>query len=69
MGAHGYSKDHRPDLKQMILAVFIDGEGRPVCTEMLAGNTSDSTVLLPTAQPLLDRPRVCGGGPGHDLGA
>ena len=47
LGAHGYSKDHRPDLKQMILAVVIDGEGRPVCTEILAGNTSESTVLLP----------------------
>ena len=31
----------------MILAVVIDGEGRPVCTERLAGNTSDSTALLP----------------------
>jgi hypothetical protein len=27
MGAHGHSKDHRPDLKQMVLAVVIDGEG------------------------------------------
>jgi len=25
LGAHGHSKDHRPDLKQMILAVIIDG--------------------------------------------
>ena len=55
LGAHGYSKDHRPDLKQTILAVVIDGEGRPVCTEMLAGNTSDSTVLL----PVVDRLRSC----------
>ena len=27
LGEHGYSKDHRPDLQQMILAVVIDGEG------------------------------------------
>ena len=62
LGAHGYSKDHRPDLKQMILAVVIDGEGRPVCTEMLAGNTSDSTVLLPVVDRLRSRfaiGRVC----------
>ena len=62
LGAHGYSKDHRPDLKQMILAVVIDGEGRPVCTEMLAGNTSDSTVLLPIVDRLRGRfaiGRVC----------
>ena len=31
LGQHGYSKDHRPDLKQMILAVLLDGDGRPVC--------------------------------------
>ena len=62
LGAHGYSKDHRPDLKQMVLAVVIDGEGRPVCTEMLAGNTSDSTVLLPVVDRLRSRfaiGRVC----------
>src|SRR5579863_5303880 len=28
LGKHGYSKDHRPDLKQMILAVLHDGDGR-----------------------------------------
>jgi len=27
LGAHGHSKDHRPDLKQMLLAVVIDGDG------------------------------------------
>ena len=34
LGRHGHSKDHRPDLPQMILAVLVDGEGRPVCSEM-----------------------------------
>jgi transposase len=43
LGAHGHSKDHRPDLKQMVLAVVLDGEGRPLCTEMLPGNTADVT--------------------------
>ena len=47
LGAYGHSKDHRADLKQMILAVVIDGEGRPICTEMLPGNTADAIVLLP----------------------
>jgi hypothetical protein len=62
LGAHGYSKDHRPDLKQMILAVVIDGEGRPICTEMLPGNTADVTVLLPVVDRLRERfhiGRVC----------
>ena len=43
IGEHGYSKDHRPDLRQMILAVVIDGDGRPVCSEMWPGNTADVT--------------------------
>ena len=62
LGAHGHSKDHRPDLKQMILAVVIDGEGRPICTEMLPGNTADTTVLLPVVDRLHERfhiGRVC----------
>jgi hypothetical protein len=42
LGRHGHSKDHRPDLRQMILAVLIDGEGRPVCSEMWPGNTADA---------------------------
>jgi Transposase DDE domain len=62
LGAHGHSKDHRPDLKQMILAVVIDGEGRPICTEMLPGNTADVTVLVPVVDRLRERfhiGRVC----------
>ena len=43
LGEHGFSKDHRPDLHQMILAVVIDGDGRPVCSEMWPGNTADVT--------------------------
>jgi hypothetical protein len=62
LGAHGHSKDHRADLKQMILAVVIDADGRPICTEMLPGNTADATVLLPIVDRLRERfhiGRVC----------
>jgi transposase len=62
LGAYGHSKDHRADLKQMILAVVIDGEGRPICTEMLPGNTADAIVLLPVIDRLRERfhiGRVC----------
>lgn len=58
LGANGYSKDYRPDLKQMVLAVVIDGEGRPICTEMLPGNSADSTVLLPVVDRLRERFRI-----------
>jgi Transposase DDE domain len=62
LGAYGHSKDHRADLMQMILAVVIDGEGRPICTEMLPGNTADAIVLLPVVDRLRERfhiGRVC----------
>ena len=55
LGRHGYSKDHRPDLRQMILAVLIDGAGRPVCSEMWPGNTADVTTLIPVIDRLRRR--------------
>jgi transposase len=62
LGARGHSKNHRPDLKQMVLGVVIDAEGRPVCTEMWPGNTADVGVLLPIIDRLRGRfgiGRVC----------
>jgi hypothetical protein len=47
LGQHGYSKDHRPDLRQMILAVLLDGDGRPVCSEMWPGNRGVAVGVAP----------------------
>ncbi|HLZ78791.1 MAG TPA: IS1634 family transposase [Sphingomonas sp.] len=55
LGRRGHSKDYRPDLAQMILALVIDTEGRPICTEMVPGNTADAGVLLPVVDRLRDR--------------
>jgi hypothetical protein len=62
LGERGYSKDHRPDLMQMIVAVVIDADGRPICSEMWPGNTADVTVLIPVIDRLRARfgiGRVC----------
>ena len=62
LGERGYSKDHRPDLMQMILGVVVDAEGRPVCSEMWPGNTADVGALLPIIDRLRSRfaiGRVC----------
>ena len=62
LGQRGHSKDHRPDLMQLILCVVIDNEGRPICTEIMPGNTADVSVLLPTIDRLRHRfaiGRVC----------
>ena len=39
----------------MILALVIDTEGRPICTEMVPGNTADASVLLPVVARLRER--------------
>ena len=39
----------------MILAVRLDGDGRPVCTEMWPGNTADVTSLIPAVDRLRKR--------------
>lgn len=62
LGRRGHSKDHRPELVQMVLGVVIDAEGHPVCTEMWPGNTADVAVLLPIVDRLRTRfamGRVC----------
>ena len=62
LGARGHSKDHRPDLMQMVLGVVIDAQGRPVCTEMWPGHTADVGALLPIIDRLRGRfgiARVC----------
>ena len=62
LGRRGFSKDHRPDLNQMILAVLLDGDGWPICTEMWPGNTADVSSLIPAVDRLRKRfsiNRVC----------
>ncbi len=55
IGELGHSKDHRPDLNQMIVGVVLDREGNPVCSEMWPGNTADVTSLLPVIQRIRSR--------------
>jgi hypothetical protein len=42
---HGYSRDHRPDCVQVVIALIVTPEGLPLAYEVLAGNTSDKTTL------------------------
>jgi hypothetical protein len=41
----GYSRDHRPDCVQVVIALVITPEGFPLAYEVLAGNTADNTTL------------------------
>lgn len=42
---HGYSKDRRPDLKQILFGVGVTREGIPVLGDVLSGNSSDMKTL------------------------
>src|SRR5271167_298215 len=39
----GYSRDHRPDCVQIIIALVVTPEGLPLAYEVLPGNTADKT--------------------------
>ncbi|MDR1083579.1 MAG: IS1634 family transposase [Deltaproteobacteria bacterium] len=55
LGRRGHSKDHRPDLNQVILGMVSDNFGTPVFTEIWPGNTSDVTTLRPVSDRLQKR--------------
>ena len=62
IGQRGFSKDHRPDLYQMVVGAVLDGQGRPICCELWPGNTTDVTTLDPRRGSLRSRfgiGRVC----------
>jgi hypothetical protein len=55
LGERGFSKDHRPDLKQMVVGVVINDEGRPICCEMWPGNTTDVTTVVAITERVRQR--------------
>jgi transposase len=62
IGELGHSKDHRPDLHQMVVGVILDDHGQPVCCEMWPGNTTDVMTLVPVIKRLQTRfaiGRIC----------
>ena len=62
LGERGHSKDHRPDLIQMVVGAVLNEEGRPVSSPMWPGNQTDVTALLPVVDRMRERfglKRVC----------
>jgi transposase len=42
---HGYSRDGRPDCRQVVIALVVTPDGLPLIYEVMPGNTSDKTTL------------------------
>lgn len=62
LGHYGHSKDHRPDLRQLVLGAVLTQEGRPLSCEVWPGNHPDANALLPVVDRLRQRfgvRRVC----------
>jgi len=62
LGRRGKSKDHRPDLRQMVVGVVLDQEGQPLCSHLWPGNTADVKSLVPVVKDLQQRfgvERIC----------
>lgn len=62
IGQRGHSKDHRPDLKQMVVGMVLDNAGNPLCSTMWPGNTTDVASLAPVVKRLQEHfgvQRVC----------
>jgi transposase len=54
----GYSRDHRPDLPQLVLAVAVDRQGWPVSWEVFPGNTADHRVFEAMIEKMRERFRI-----------
>lgn len=50
--AYGYSRDKRPDLKQVVVALACDRKGFPIAHEVLPGNKVDVTTVVPMLDSL-----------------
>ena len=57
----GYSRDHRPDCKQLCIGLVVNRDGFPLGFESLAGNRRDAATL--TAHDYEPWKRRCGGCP------
>jgi transposase len=57
----GYSRDHRPDRKQICIGLLGDMDGIPLSVEVFKGNTRDSTTVPSQIKKLKERFKAAGG--------
>ncbi|WP_225742823.1 IS1634 family transposase [Marinilactibacillus sp. Marseille-P9653] len=50
--AHGYSKDHRPDLKQLKIGLGVQQKGLPLFAQVFSGNVSDQKWSIQAIQKM-----------------
>lgn len=55
LAARGYSRDHRGDCKQIVLALVVTRDGFPLAHEVLVGNTKDVQTVSSIVQTVEER--------------
>lgn len=60
LAQRGYSRDHRPDCKQVCIALVVSFDGFPLGYEVFAGNTHDSQTLQTIVTTMEARHGVAG---------
>jgi transposase len=60
LAQRGYSRDHRPDCKQVCIALVVSFDGFPLGYEVFPGNTHDSTTLQEIVETMERRHGVLG---------
>jgi transposase len=55
MAVHGYSKDHRPECKQVMVGVVMTREGTPLAHHVFPGNTPDAKAFASVIEELAGR--------------
>lgn len=58
LGRFGFSKDHRPDRRQMVVGLALDIHGWPLCSLLWPGNTTDAKAVMPLVRRFRSRFRV-----------
>ena len=70
LAQRGYSRDHRGDCQQIVLALIVTRDGFPLAHETLAGNTKDvqtvRRIVTAVERRFGQSQRVLGDGPRHD---
>jgi transposase len=55
LAARGYSRDHRPDCKQVVLAMVVTQDGFPLYHEVFAGNQNDAVAFPQVVETMESR--------------
>ena len=70
LARRGYSRDHRADCKQVVVALVVTRDGFPLAHRTFAGNTRDlktvQTIVTEIEDAVRQDPANLGHGPRHD---